>query len=90
LPQHQQLPRPYRGTPVLSPLGLEAIHPDAFLLDQLDLSPPNLLQVIREQAARTSKPPLTPRDLATLLGRAGVPGFADQILRHMSAPLDGS
>lgn len=74
----------------LGPLGLEAIHPDEFLLDQLDLSPPTLLRVIQEQATRTRKPPLTPRDLATLLGRAGVPGFADEILRLMSAPLDGT
>jgi hypothetical protein len=73
----------------LEPLGLEAVHPDDFLLDQLDLSPPTILQVIREQAAHTRKPPLTTPDLATLLGRAGVPGFADEILRFMAAPLDG-
>ncbi|MGH3189198.1 MAG: PIN domain-containing protein [Streptosporangiaceae bacterium] len=74
----------------LEPLGLEAVHPDDFLLDQLDLSPPTLLQVIREQAAHTRRPPLTPRDLATLLGRAGVPDFADEILRLMATPLDGT
>ncbi len=73
---------------VLSPLGLEAVHPDNFLLDQLDLSPPTILQVIREQAVHTKKPPLTPRDLVTLLSRAGVPGFADELLRLMSTPLD--
>ena len=28
----------------LEPLGLEAVHSDDFLLDQLDLSPPTLLQ----------------------------------------------
>jgi hypothetical protein len=72
----------------LSPLALEAVHPDNFLLDQLDLSPPTILQVIHEQAAHTKKPPLTPRDLATLLGRAGLPGFADELLRLMSTPLD--
>jgi len=72
----------------LKPLGLEAVHPDDFLLDQLDLSPPTLLQVIREQAAHSRRPPLAPRDLATLLGRAGVPDFADEILRLMSSPLD--
>lgn len=74
----------------LEPLGLEAVHPDDFLLDQLDLSPPTLLQVIREQAAHTRRPPLTPRDMATLLGRAGVPDFADQILRLMANPLDST
>jgi hypothetical protein len=72
----------------LDPLGLEAVHPNAFLLNQLDLSPPNVAQVIREQAARTKRPALSPQDLARLLGRAGVPGLADEILRLMSAPLD--
>lgn len=74
----------------LSPLGLEARHPDDFLLDQLDLSPPTVLQIIREQAAHTRRPPLTPQDLTTLLGRTGVPGFADEILRLMSTPLEGT
>lgn len=74
----------------LEPLGLEAVRPDDFLLDQLDLSPPTILQVIREQAARTRRPPLTSRDLATLLSRAGVPGFADEILRLTATPLDGT
>jgi hypothetical protein len=73
----------------LRPFSLEAVHPDDFMLDLLDLSPPTILQVIHEQAAHTRKPPLTPRDLATLLGRAGVPGFADEVLRLMSTPLDG-
>ena len=73
----------------LDPLMLEAVHPDDFLLDQLDLSPQTVLQVIREQAARTRNPSLAPRDLATILGRAGVPGFADELLRLMAAPLDG-
>jgi PIN domain len=73
----------------LDPLGLEAVHPDDFLLDQLDLTPPTILQVIREQAAHTRRPPLTPRDLATLLGKAGVPSFTDEILRLMANPLHG-
>jgi hypothetical protein len=77
-------------TAALEPFGLEAIHPDDFLLDQFDLSPPTILQIIRDQAAHTRRPPLTPRDLANLLGRAGVPGFADEILRLMATPLDGT
>ena len=48
-------------TAALGPLGLEAVHPDDFVLDQLDLSPPTILQVIREQAAHTRRPPLTRR-----------------------------
>jgi predicted nucleic acid-binding protein len=73
-------------TSALRPLGLEAVHPDDFLLDQLDLSPAMILRVIREQAADTSRPPLTRQELAVILGRAGVPRFADEILRLISAP----
>lgn len=72
----------------LGQFELEAVHPDTFLLDQLDLSPPTVLQVIREQAAATRRPLLTAQDLAVQLSRSGVPGFADEILRLMSAPLD--
>jgi hypothetical protein len=72
---------------VLSLLGLEAVHPDAFLLDLLDLSPSTVLRAVREQAAHAMRPPLTPKDLASVLGRAGVPGFAAEILRLMSPPL---
>lgn len=71
----------------LSVLGLEAIHPDDFLLDHLDYSPPTMLRVLREQAARTRRPRITPHDVAALLGRAGVPSFADEIRRLMSTPL---
>ena len=78
--------RDFPGT-TLSALGLEAVHPDDFLLDQLDLSPPTILQVIREQAGHTRQPRLTPQDLAELLSRAGVPNFADEIRRLMSTPL---
>jgi hypothetical protein len=71
----------------LRSLGLEAVHPDDFLLDQLDFSPPAILQAIHEQAAHTKKPPLTPRDLITPLDRTGIPGLADEPLRLMATPL---
>src|SRR5260370_10007255 len=43
----------------LGPLGLGPVHPDDFLLDQLDLSPPTAPQVLREQPALARKPPRT-------------------------------
>jgi predicted nucleic acid-binding protein len=66
---------------LLRPLDLEAIHPDEFLLDQLDLSPRIVLDVIREQAAHTRQPPLEPMDLVARLARCGVPGFANEVGR---------
>lgn len=63
---------------VLGPLNIEIIHPDDFLLDQLDLAPRVVLDVLREQAEHTRQPALTPIDLIFRLARAGVPGFADE------------
>jgi hypothetical protein len=45
------------------PAWLQAVHPDTFLLDQLDLSPPAIVQVIREQAAPPDGLPSPPQDL---------------------------
>jgi predicted nucleic acid-binding protein len=63
---------------ILGPLNIEVIHPDDFLLDQIDLVPRIVLDVLREQAAHTRQPTLTPVDLIARLARAGVPGFADE------------
>jgi predicted nucleic acid-binding protein len=66
---------------ILGPLNIEVIHPDDFLLDQLDLAPRLVLEVLREQAAHTRQPALTPVDLIARLARAGAPGFADEARR---------
>lgn len=73
----------------LYPFGIEAVHPDEFLLDRLDLSPATVLQVIRQQASHAKRPPLTPQNLAAILGKAGVPRFADEVLRFMALPYRG-
>lgn len=70
----------------LNPLGIEVVHPDDFLLDNLDLSPTTVLQVIRRQASHAKLPPLTPQSLAAILGKAGVPRFADEVSRLMAPP----
>lgn len=63
---------------VMTPLGIAVVSPDEFLLDQLDLAPRIVLDVLREQAAHTRRPPLTPTDLLAGLARAGLPAFADE------------
>jgi predicted nucleic acid-binding protein len=40
----------------LSPVGVEALHPDAFLLDQLDLAPERVLACLRDQRAAYRNP----------------------------------
>ena len=66
---------------VMAPLEIAIVDPDDFLLDQLDLAPRVVLDALREQAAHTRNPPLTPPDLLARLARAGAPAFADEASR---------
>ena len=68
---------------VLSPLNIEVIHPDDFLLDQLDLNPRPVLDVLRKQAADSRRPVLTSTDLIARLTRAGVASFASEAERQI-------
>ncbi|HET9061578.1 MAG TPA: PIN domain-containing protein [Acidimicrobiales bacterium] len=63
---------------VVGPLNIEIIDPDSFLLDQLDLAPRIVLEVLREQSAHTRRPALSPVDLLARLARAGAPTFAQE------------
>jgi hypothetical protein len=69
----------------LKPFGLGTIHPDEFLLDELELelAPRVALDVLAEQAAHTTRPPLTTTDLLVRHTRAGVSGFADEVGRML-------
>ena len=68
---------------VPEPLNITVIHPDAFLLDQLDLAPRIVLDVLRTQASQYRRSMLTPIDLIALLARAGVSAFADEAGRQI-------
>jgi predicted nucleic acid-binding protein len=57
------------------PLGVEAIHPDDFLLDLHDLNPEAVLTALEQQAADLH-PPWPLEQLLSALTTAGVPRFA--------------
>lgn len=61
---------------------IEAVHPDEFLLDQLDLYPGRTLAALRHQISDYARPPTSLPQLVEVLRKAGVPTFADQIARH--------
>jgi hypothetical protein len=48
----------------LTPFEVEAAHPDAFVLDLIDLAPAKVVAAVREQASALKSPP---RSLAELL-----------------------
>jgi hypothetical protein len=62
----------------LAPFGLEAVHPDDFVFDMIDLGPRAVWNVVTEQAASLKNPPRTIDELLdTLLAQ----GLAQSVAR---------
>lgn len=62
---------------------ITVVHPDDFLLDQLDLHPGAVLAALRAQAAAYKSPAMSAEDLLGRLAAAGVPRFASEARRHL-------
>ena len=54
---------------------VEVVHPDEFLLDQLDLYPSATMQAVVDLIDSYDSPAMTPEDFFLALMRAGVPQF---------------
>lgn len=61
---------------VTRPLGIDVIHPDAFVVAQWDLDPLVTIAAFRRMRARRKKPEATPSDFADALERGGLPATA--------------
>jgi predicted nucleic acid-binding protein len=61
--------------------GIEARHPDEFLLDQLDLLPSRTLEVLIQQAADLAHPPTDLAGVLNSLERCHVPNFVESVRR---------
>ncbi len=68
---------------VLDRFELEVIHPDEFLMSQLDMRSRTVLEVLEAQANATRNPRLSLDDVLTSLVRAGVPNFVDEVRRRL-------
>lgn len=64
------------------PFDIAVIHPDEFLLDQLDLHPETTRQALNEQVGSHQRPPHSLADLLERLSASGVPRFAAQVVEH--------
>jgi predicted nucleic acid-binding protein len=69
--------------PALKPYDILAVHPDDFLLDQLDLYPGLTIEVLEQQAASYRREPTTIAGLLPLLERTGLPQFTSEVRRHV-------
>lgn len=67
----------------LDPFDVEIVHPDDFLLDQLDLFPGIVTRVLRELTEDYRDPPVTVDDVLETLRRAGVPRFVEDVRRYV-------
>ncbi len=69
----------------LKPFDIAAVHPDAFLLDQLYLYPGVVLGCLEDQVNRYTyiNGPMTIPELLPRLQKAGIPRFADEVRRHL-------
>ena len=62
----------------VDPFTIDVIHPDAFLLDLLDLAPRRVLDELEDQAAANRREPNSVAALLDALTRAGTPRFAEE------------
>ena len=63
---------------------IEVIHPDTFLLDQLDLAPSAVIAELGRQAAANRRDPKTLPSILDALAKAGLPSFADEVRRRIA------
>lgn len=63
----------------VEPFDLEVVHPDDFLLDQLDLYHAPTLRALVELVEGYDSPTMTIDDFLLALIRAGVPKFAEAV-----------
>lgn len=64
---------------VVSPLGIEVMHPDQFLVAQWDLDQLVAVAAFKRMRARWKKPEATAEDFAAALERTGLPTTAQRL-----------
>lgn len=61
---------------------LEAVHPDGFLVDQLDLYPEEVVHALWRQSAESARPHLTPLRLMASLEKLELRDFVAELRRR--------
>jgi hypothetical protein len=65
--------------------SVEAIHPDDFFLNVLDLHTPQVVAAVQEQSADLNRPPLTVFDIIRAFSKSGCPNFAQELANRERA-----
>ena len=69
----------YSLTVALAPFNIEPLHPDRFILNQLDLAPLRALPALKRMRGRKRNPTLTPEAFADAFERCGLPAVASRL-----------
>jgi len=75
---------------ILAAHEIEAIHPDAFLLDLLDLWPAAVATAVQEQAASLKNPPMNVADVLDVLRNNGLVQSVAKLRELYGEPLGGT
>ena len=68
----------------IRPLGVEAVHPDAFVLDMIEADPEGVLGAMRRHRALLRRPPVSASDYVDYLDRAGLEATAQFVRTRVS------
>ena len=71
---------------VLTPLGVETVHPDAFVRLLLDLNPTAALDAVRRHRADLQNPPRSPAEYIAALEAQDMPTTAASLRGHSGPP----
>jgi predicted nucleic acid-binding protein len=63
----------------LEPFGIEALHPDQFIINQWDLDQLAAVAAFKRMRTRWKKPEATPEDFAQAMERGGLPATAQRL-----------
>lgn len=69
---------------VLAPHNIEVIHPDDFIVYQIEMSPERTCDAFKQQRTTKSRPPLTVTDMLRQLRRCGLPQTAHTLEQYSS------
>ena len=67
----------------LSTYGIEAIHPDSFIVSQLDLAPSVVLTAVKQTRARLKNPPRSPDEFLGCLDEQGLTQTVSELKRSI-------
>lgn len=66
----------------LEPYGIEAVHPDQFIVEQMDLHEGAVIDAVKQQRASLKNPPRSAEDLLETLSAQGLVVTADRLKEY--------